>query len=131
MSTTTPAISRSMTFPQQDKTVWERLPVAVQEAVGEFKQRLQKRYGDRLGRLVLYGSYARGDFHEESDVDLLIVLTNEPEPRLQSINELVYLKYDLLIQYGVLLSTKVVSMHTLVSSKSAVYHFIRKEGVSI
>lgn len=131
MSTTTPAVSRLMTFPQQDKTVWERLPVAVKEAVGEFKQRLQKRYGDRLGRLVLYGSYARGDFHEESDVDLLIVLTNEPEPRLQSINELVYLKYDLLIQYGVLLSAKVVSMHTLVSSKSAVYHFIRKEGVSI
>lgn len=131
MNTATAAVSWLMTSPQQDKTVWERLPVAVQEAVGEFKQRLQKRYGDRLGRLILYGSYARGDFHEESDVDLLIVLTDEPEPRLQTINELVHLKYDLLVRYGVLLSTKVVSMQTLVSGKSAVYHFIRKEGVSI
>lgn len=131
MSTATPAVSRLMTFPQEDKTIWGLLPAAVQEAVGEFKRRLQKRYGERMDRLILYGSYARGDYNEESDVDLLIVLTDEPEPRLQTINELAHLKYDLLIQHGVLLSTKVVSMQTLVSGKSAVYHFIRKEGVTI
>lgn len=31
-------------------------------------------FGDRLVSLVLYGSYARGDFREDSDVDLIVVL---------------------------------------------------------
>lgn len=44
---------------------------------GEFVQRMQQHYGDRLARVVLYGSYARGDFHAESDVDLLVVLRDE------------------------------------------------------
>ena len=31
-------------------------------------------YGDRLARVLLYGSWARGDAHPESDIDLLVVL---------------------------------------------------------
>ena len=33
-------------------------------------------FGDRLVSLVLYGSYARGDFREDSDIDLIIVLSD-------------------------------------------------------
>ncbi len=32
-------------------------------------------YGDRLDRVLLYGSRARGDHHTDSDLDLLVVLT--------------------------------------------------------
>lgn len=31
-------------------------------------------FGDRLISLVLYGSYARGDFSKNSDIDLIVVL---------------------------------------------------------
>ena len=31
-------------------------------------------YGDRLTRVLLFGSWARGDAHPESDIDLLVVL---------------------------------------------------------
>ncbi|GAA4407575.1 hypothetical protein GCM10023187_28330 [Nibrella viscosa] len=34
-------------------------------------------YGDKLAKIVLYGSYARGDFDEESDVDYLVILNEE------------------------------------------------------
>ena len=40
----------------------------------ELKQALQAIYGDRLRGLYLYGSYARGEEIEDSDVDVLIVL---------------------------------------------------------
>jgi Nucleotidyltransferase domain len=33
------------------------------------KQVLQHLYGERLARLVLFGSYARGDQREDSDMD--------------------------------------------------------------
>ena len=37
-------------------------------------QDLSRLYGDRLRAVVLFGSWARGDAHPESDVDLLVVL---------------------------------------------------------
>ncbi len=35
---------------------------------------LRRLYGDRLSSVVLFGSWARGDAHPESDIDLLVVL---------------------------------------------------------
>jgi len=35
---------------------------------------LRRLYGDRLRKVVLFGSWARGDAHPESDIDLLVVL---------------------------------------------------------
>ena len=36
-------------------------------------------YGDKLNRIILYGSYARGDNSEESDIDIMIVLNCDVE----------------------------------------------------
>ena len=46
-------------------------PVAIAHAVTEDLRGL---YGDRLRNVLLYGSWARGDAHPESDIDLLVVL---------------------------------------------------------
>ena len=39
-----------------------------------IKQRLGEHYGERLKGVVLFGSEARGEAGEESDVDLLVLL---------------------------------------------------------
>lgn len=39
-----------------------------------FKERLAGRFGARLETVKLYGSYARGDQHEESDMDVLALV---------------------------------------------------------
>lgn len=41
------------------------------------KKELQRLYGNRLAKVILFGSYARGDFREESDIDFLVVLNDE------------------------------------------------------
>ncbi len=41
------------------------------------KSELQTLYGKRLAKLILYGSYARGDQHEGSDIDFLVVLKDD------------------------------------------------------
>lgn len=49
------------------------------EALKDFTQRVSKLYGDRLESIILYGSHARGEATEQSDIDLLIVLKDFKE----------------------------------------------------
>lgn len=44
------------------------------EAVAEFAQELRHRYGDDVLEVRLFGSFARGEADEESDVDVAVVL---------------------------------------------------------
>jgi hypothetical protein len=51
--------------------------MSVQADLSELVERLQAAAGDNLVSLVLYGSAARGDFHERySDLNLLLVLAS-------------------------------------------------------
>ena len=52
---------------------WD-MPVEIKNLLAEFKQGLARIYGDHLKAVVLFGSYARGDYHESSDLDVMIVL---------------------------------------------------------
>ena len=42
----------------------------------ELKEGLIRIYGDKLKELYLYGSYARGDYRQSSDVDVMILLSD-------------------------------------------------------
>jgi len=50
------------------------LPRSVSEALERFANAVRERFGARATELVLFGSRARGDAHEESDVDVLVVI---------------------------------------------------------
>jgi predicted nucleotidyltransferase len=52
------------------------MPADVKKLLAELKRGLKKLYGERLTRLYLYGSYARGDQREGSDLDVLVVLND-------------------------------------------------------
>ena len=43
--------------------------------VREFHRHLAALYGERLKGVYLYGSYARGDARDDSDIDVAVVLT--------------------------------------------------------
>lgn len=42
--------------------------------VEEFRHRVRERYGERIRDLRLFGSKVRGDDHDTSDVDLLVLV---------------------------------------------------------
>ena len=52
----------------------------IQPILDEAKERLQKIYGERLKEIILYGSYARGDATEGSDIDLILLLEDMSSP---------------------------------------------------
>ena len=76
------------------------------KALKELVDRLKKVYKDNLVKVILYGSKARGDYREDSDIDILVVLKKykrwdrEFKRIFKIVNEICY-KYDLLISYVV------------------------------
>ena len=66
---------------------------ATAKAVDIFLARLPITQLPPVKRALLYGSRVRGDFHEESDVDLAIVLQG-PRPAAKSLLDLHFLLAD-------------------------------------
>lgn len=71
---------------EERRRLWEsslkRIKEWVKELVGELKKN-----GIEVEKVILFGSYARGDFSEGSDVDLIVVSSDwakmEPLERLK------------------------------------------------
>lgn len=45
---------------------------AVLDIIFRFRKAIEAR-GINVNKLILYGSYARGDYHEGSDIDLILI----------------------------------------------------------
>lgn len=46
------------------------------EIIQKYKNELEKNYSSEIGKFYLFGSKARGDFQQNSDIDILITLKN-------------------------------------------------------
>jgi predicted nucleotidyltransferase len=80
-----------------------RLGARLSSVLVTLRRQLQELYGERLVKLLLYGSQARGDATPWSDVDLLVVLKGRVRPseeitRTGGIVSGVCLEYDAVIQ---------------------------------
>ena len=67
--------------------------------VGEFVRRALEKYGDKIDEIILFGSVARGEAREDSDVDILVVGE-------VSLEELVDISFPILLEYEKLISAK-------------------------
>ena len=79
-----------------------KVPVRIRKLLKELKEGLVHIYGERLQGLYLYGSYARGDYRQGSDVDVMIVLSDyssywDQIERTSELMQKVCLDYDLLV----------------------------------
>jgi predicted nucleotidyltransferase len=73
-------------------------------AVLDYKQRLAKNLGPELIKIGLYGSKARGDFNNNSDIDLLVVV----KERTSLVKQIVY---DTLLDINALYDIYNISIH--------------------
>ena len=80
--------------------------------------------------LILYGSYARGDFNEGSDIDLLVLL-NQDKVTYDDRVRIAYPLYDIQYDNGILISPMVCSKAVWENKYAATpfYENVIKEGV--
>jgi len=100
----------------------------IKEVLEEFKKEIEKLYGDRLKEIILYGSYARGDATEDSDIDLLIVLEGKVTPG-KEIDRMIDIITEINLKYGVLISVYPVSEEDYKKVNSPLLINVRREGI--
>lgn len=66
--------SPTLELTETQQRALDKLPPGVAGALSQFVERLVARFGDDIRRVILYGSFARGEAHEESDVDVMVVV---------------------------------------------------------
>jgi predicted nucleotidyltransferase len=96
----------------------------------DFQKELLKIYGDNLQGIILFGSYSRGDFNAESDVDLLL-LFNENFKYFQKDNEVYSKIVDILSDYNLLISLIPTSKYLFEVKKAPLYMNVKKEGIEL
>jgi predicted nucleotidyltransferase len=102
----------------------------LQAVLHELKAGLQDLYGDRLAGVVLYGSQARGDAGEDSDIDVLIVLKGEVRPGGE-IRRTSRLIAALSLKYDTLLSRMFISEADFNGRQSSLIKNVQREGVPL
>ena len=53
--------------------VMKNIPDSINKIIDEFIIGVKNILGDRVKKIILYGSYARGDFNKSSDIDIMIL----------------------------------------------------------
>lgn len=104
----------------------------VKDILQEFKKRLKMIYKDSLKEVILFGSMARGEFTEESDIDVLIVLDNitnygDEFNKIFWIERVVEKKHD----DKIIISSILTTQNDYNTGLEPLYLNVRKEGVPL
>jgi predicted nucleotidyltransferase len=74
------------------------------QITAEVTDGLQKILGQKLRKVILYGSYARGDFDDESDIDILVLADLSDEEISEYRSKVGEISSDASLKCGVLVS---------------------------
>ncbi len=100
------------------------------ELLQTLRRALEELYGERLHQVILYGSHARGETSEDSDVDVMVVLRGPVDP-WQEIVRMADPAYDVQLEFGKLISLYPVAMNRYRDSSLPVLVNAREEGILV
>ena len=94
-----------------------------------FRVALKALYGDRIERIVLYGSRARGDARPDSDYDVAVFLKDMAD-RWHEIDRIVEIEGDILDETGAVINALPFRADAY-NERTPLMHEIRREGVDV
>ena len=92
---------------------------------------IQKFVGERLKKIILYGSYARGDYNKNSDVDIMVLTDLSFEEIEEYRDKISDIAYDIELDTGIILSPiiKNIDKYNVRIKFVPFYKNIQKEGI--
>ena len=94
----------------------------------KVKQALSKFYQDKLEKIILYGSQARGDAAPDSDIDVLVILKNQFDSYQENKKNSKFIA-DVCLQYDTVISCFLMNQKTWENTNNAFTRNVKKEGI--
>ena len=103
----------------------------LEEIIAQIVDYSKELFGDKFKSVILYGSYARGDYDDESDIDIMIMVDMDREELVRYRRKMSNFCADLDLEYNVLLASKLQSESFFNEWKGALpfYQNVIKDGV--
>ncbi len=115
---------------ENDGEAIEEMTETVRKALSELKEGLKSVYGDRLAAIILYGSVARGDYAEDSGVDVAVVLRGSFFAA-KEINRISPIVSEIVLRYGITISVLPVPEDWWRERQSPLLINLRKDGIML
>ena len=103
--------------------------LGLKELRADFKSGLKTVYGSRLKGLYLFGSYARGEQKDESDVDMLVVL-DDVGSYYEEVRRTGQIGSDLSLKYGATLTQVFVKEADWLRADNPFLVHVRPEAIA-
>ena len=94
-----------------------------------LKGELERLYGDRLERVLLFGSRARGDARPDSDWDIAVFLRGY-DGNWEEVSRLSDLGFDLMMETGLYLSLQPFAPEEL-AERTLFMHNLCRDGIEL
>lgn len=109
------------------------MPERLVPLLSGYREAVVQILGERFQRMILFGSYARGDFHKGSDMDIMILADLCPEEVSGYADKIYDITYDFEMQYEVEINPSVQCVRIYEYWKK-VYPFfmnVERDGVTV
>lgn len=108
-----------------------KLPEKIDKSIREFLDIVNNILGERAKKVILFGSYARGDFNESSDIDIMILTDLSDDDIVKYRDRILDLTYDIELKNNVILSPLIKNIDKFNYWIEALpfYMNVKKEGV--
>ena len=101
----------------------------VKRRVNQIKEHLAKIYGEKIRRVILYGSCARGQATTDSDIDVLLLVDESLDP-FEVRENLSDILFDMVLDEGDMVSVMAVPENFFETYNSPFMLNVKKEGVT-
>jgi uncharacterized protein len=98
----------------------------IENIINEIKDTLKSKYSDFKG-IYLFGSYARGDFNQDSDIDLAIVFDRKIDWKFEEEITSVICKYER--EYDIFIDNHTLNSYDLVEPITPFRYNVVNEGI--
>ena len=109
------------------------MPVHILDIMQEFAKSVRKMLGNSLDSVIVYGSYARGDYSELSDIDIMLLVSLGEEEIKKISDQISDLAFDFMMKYGVDISPVITNVDhfNYWVDNLPFYRNVRDEGVRL